>query len=263
MPAPRSRPSRPARRRLSPRASDPRPLPSPVLFPEDRRQGRASATRKTGAGEELGQRAESSSGRGDRRRPRRAPRRSSRSTTAGSASPRPPSCAASSREADAAFSVVKNRLAKRAAADAGTEGLDDLLVGPTALTLIKGDPVTAAKTIPTSPRSTRCSPTRAGSWTAPPLDPDGFAAIAKLPGLDVLHGQLVGLTADAADRPGRRPRQPDLRPRAPARPDRRPGPGHRRGPGRRGRGTRRSRKPPRRGDGGRSGRRDFRGSPGR
>ena len=27
------------------------------------------------------------------------------------------------------------------------------------------------------------------------LDPDGFQAIAKLPGLDVLHGQLVGLTA--------------------------------------------------------------------
>ena len=27
------------------------------------------------------------------------------------------------------------------------------------------------------------------------LDPDGFTAIARLPGLDVLHGQLVGLTA--------------------------------------------------------------------
>ena len=31
------------------------------------------------------------------------------------------------READAVFSVVKNRLAKRAAADAGTDGLDELL----------------------------------------------------------------------------------------------------------------------------------------
>jgi large subunit ribosomal protein L10 len=27
------------------------------------------------------------------------------------------------------------------------------------------------------------------------LDPDGFAAIARLPALDVLHGQLVGMTA--------------------------------------------------------------------
>ena len=27
------------------------------------------------------------------------------------------------------------------------------------------------------------------------LDPDSFQAIARLPGLEVLHGQLVGLTA--------------------------------------------------------------------
>ena len=70
------------------------------------------------------------------------------------------------READAVFKVVKNRLAKLAADDAGTEGIDELLVGPTALTLIKGDAVIAAKAIATSPRSTTCSSTRAGSWTA-------------------------------------------------------------------------------------------------
>jgi ribosomal protein L10 len=48
-------------------------------------------------------------------------------------------------EADAVFKVVKNRLAKMAVADAGAEALDELLVGPTALTLIKGDAVIAAK----------------------------------------------------------------------------------------------------------------------
>ncbi len=98
-------------------------------------------------------------------------------------------------EADAVFSVVKNRLAKRAAADSGTEGLDDLLVGPTALTLIKGDPVTAAKAIADFTKEHEVLAYKGGIMDGAALDPDGFAAIAKLPGLDVLHGQLVGLTA--------------------------------------------------------------------
>ena len=70
------------------------------------------------------------------------------------------------READATFRVVKNRLAKRAAEQAGTDELQDLLDGPTALTFVKGDAVIAAKAIATSPASTTCSTTRAGSWTA-------------------------------------------------------------------------------------------------
>jgi len=99
------------------------------------------------------------------------------------------------READAVFSVVKNRLAKRAAADAGTEGLDDWLVGPTALTLIKGDPVTAAKVISDFTREHDVLAYKGGFMDGAPLDGDGFQAIARLPGLDVLHGQLVGTIA--------------------------------------------------------------------
>ncbi len=98
-------------------------------------------------------------------------------------------------EADAVFSVVKNRLAKRAAADAGTEGLDDLLVGPTALTLIKGDPVTAAKTIADFSKEHDVLSYKGGIMDGAALDADGFQAIARLPGVHVLHGQLVGLTA--------------------------------------------------------------------
>src|SRR5919106_6620665 len=54
--------------------------------------------------------------------------------------------------AGASFKVVKNRLAKRAAADAGADVLDELLVGPTALTLIEGDAVLFAKAISTFAR---------------------------------------------------------------------------------------------------------------
>jgi large subunit ribosomal protein L10 len=99
------------------------------------------------------------------------------------------------RESDAVFKVVKNRLAKRAAADAGAEGLDDLLVGPTALTLIQGDAVVAAQTISDFAKTNNELEYKGGIMDGAALDPEGFQVIARLPGVDVLRGQLVGLAA--------------------------------------------------------------------
>src|SRR3954454_7608040 len=45
------------------------------------------------------------------------------------------------------YAVAKNTLAKRAAADAGIAGLDELFTGPTALAFVFGDPVEAAKSL--------------------------------------------------------------------------------------------------------------------
>lgn len=98
-------------------------------------------------------------------------------------------------EADAVFKVVKNRLAKRAAADAGTAELDELLVGPTALTFIKGDAVIAAKAIADFAKEHEELEYKGGIMDGAALDPDGFKQIARLPGVEVLHGQLVGLAA--------------------------------------------------------------------
>src|SRR5688500_15493314 len=98
------------------------------------------------------------------------------------------------RESDASFKVVKNRLAKLAAEKAGTE-IDELLTGPIALTLINGDPVVVAKAITTFTREHAVLEYKGGLMDGEALDVDGFQAIARLPGLDVLHGQLVGLTA--------------------------------------------------------------------
>ena len=98
------------------------------------------------------------------------------------------------RESDASFKVVKNRLAKLAAEKAGAE-IDELLTGPIALTLINGDPVVVAKTITTFTREHHVLEYKGGLMDGAALDVDGFTAIARLPGLDVLHGQLVGLTA--------------------------------------------------------------------
>jgi large subunit ribosomal protein L10 len=99
------------------------------------------------------------------------------------------------READAVFTVVKNRLAKRAAEKAGTTDLDELFDGPIALAFVKGDTVVAAKAISTFSREHDVLEYRGGIMDGEPLDPEKFKAIARLPGLDVLHGQLVGVAA--------------------------------------------------------------------
>jgi large subunit ribosomal protein L10 len=98
-------------------------------------------------------------------------------------------------EADATFRVVKNRLAKRATERAGTAELDRLFEGPTALAFVKGDALTVAKAISTFGRQHDILEYKGGLMDGAPLDPDQFRAIARLPGLDVLRGQLVAVVA--------------------------------------------------------------------
>ncbi len=78
---------------------------------------------------------------------------------------------------------------------AGTAELDGLLEGPTALTFIKGDAVTAAKAISTFGRQHGILEYKGGLMDGAVLAPDQFTVIARLPGLDVLRGQLVGVAA--------------------------------------------------------------------
>jgi large subunit ribosomal protein L10 len=98
-------------------------------------------------------------------------------------------------EAEATFRIVKNRLAKRAAEKAGTGDLEGILEGPTALTFVRGDAVLAAKAIATFSRQHGVLAYKGGMMDGAPLEPEQFTAIARLPGLDVLHGQLVGVSA--------------------------------------------------------------------
>jgi large subunit ribosomal protein L10 len=98
-------------------------------------------------------------------------------------------------EADTTFRVVKNRLARRATERAGTAELDELLVGPTALAFVKGDAVTAAKAISTVGRQHDILDYKGGLMDGAPLDPEQFSVIARLPGVEVLRGQLVWAVA--------------------------------------------------------------------
>ena len=99
------------------------------------------------------------------------------------------------READASFNVVKNRLAKRATEAAGASDLDEHLVGPTALTYVRGDAVLAAKAISDFVKANGVPTFKGGIMEGNAVDVDQFQSIARLPGVDQLRGQLVGLAA--------------------------------------------------------------------
>lgn len=98
-------------------------------------------------------------------------------------------------EADASLSIVKNRLAKRATEGAGASALDEHLVGPTALTYVRGDAVVAAKTISDFVKVHGVPTYKGGLMDGAVLSPEQFTEIARLPGIDQLRGQLVGLAA--------------------------------------------------------------------
>src|SRR5882757_10243700 len=99
------------------------------------------------------------------------------------------------RETDSSFRVVKNRLTKRAAEQAGEDRLADLLVGPTALTFVRGDTAAAAKAITTFNKTHDVLTYKGGYMGETALDEAGFQSIAKLPTREVLIGQFAGVVA--------------------------------------------------------------------
>jgi large subunit ribosomal protein L10 len=99
------------------------------------------------------------------------------------------------READASFRIVKNRLTKIAADQVGEERLAELLQGPTALTFVRGDTAQAAKAITTFNKQHEVLTYKGGFMEETSLDELAFKSIAKLPGREVLNGQLAGVVA--------------------------------------------------------------------
>jgi large subunit ribosomal protein L10 len=99
------------------------------------------------------------------------------------------------READATFRVVKNSLTERAADQVGKPELKTLLIGPTALTFVRGDAATAAKAIADYARATQLLPFKGGTMGQEALEAQQVVAISRLPSREVLYGQLVGVVA--------------------------------------------------------------------
>ena len=99
------------------------------------------------------------------------------------------------RDADAVFRIVKNSLTERAADKAGASELKELLDGPTALTFVAGDPVLAAKALNDSARVFQLLDFKGGLMNGASLSAEEIRSLARLPGREVLHGQLVGTIA--------------------------------------------------------------------
>jgi large subunit ribosomal protein L10 len=99
------------------------------------------------------------------------------------------------RDVDATLRVVKNTLTERAADQAGAAGLKPLLVGPTALTFVRGDAATAAKAVSDFARVTNLMPFKGGIMDGEALAAEQVSAIARLPSRDILNAQLVNIVA--------------------------------------------------------------------
>ena len=98
---------------------------------------------------------------------------------------------------DTTYAVVKNTLSKIAAKDAGVEGFDSLLQGPTAIAFIKGDPVAAAKGLDTFAKDNPLLVIKGGIMDGNILTADDLKKLAKLESREVLLSKVAGV-ANAA-----------------------------------------------------------------
>ena len=92
----------------------------------------------------------------------------------------------------ATYAVAKNTLAKRAAADAGITGLDDLFSGPTALAFVSGDVVEAAKGLRDFAKSNPLLVIKGGVFEGRPLSAAEVGKLADLESREVLLAKLAG-----------------------------------------------------------------------
>jgi large subunit ribosomal protein L10 len=97
-------------------------------------------------------------------------------------------------EAGARFTVVKNTLTKRAAEQAGTTNVLELIEGPTAIAFLEaeGDPVAVAKVLNETARATDVLVIRGGLLEGSLVGDAEIKRLATLPAADVLRAQLAG-----------------------------------------------------------------------
>jgi len=92
----------------------------------------------------------------------------------------------------ATYTVAKNTLVKRAASEAGIEGLDELFAGPTAIAFVKGEPVDAAKAIKKFAKDHKALVIKGGYMDGRALSIAEVEKIADLESREVLLSKLAG-----------------------------------------------------------------------
>ena len=92
----------------------------------------------------------------------------------------------------ASFRVAKNTLVKRAAADAGVDGLDSLLAGPTAIAFVTGEAVDAAKALKNFAKDNKGLVIKGGYMDGRALTSTEVEKLADLESREVLLAKLAG-----------------------------------------------------------------------
>ena len=93
---------------------------------------------------------------------------------------------------DVTYRVAKNTLVRRAAQDAGVDGLDTLLTGPTAIAFVTGEPVDAAKALRDFAKTNQGLVIKGGFMDGNALSVDEVNRIADLESREVLLAKLAG-----------------------------------------------------------------------
>jgi len=93
---------------------------------------------------------------------------------------------------DVNYAVAKNTLTKIAAKDAGVELDNELLVGPTAIAFIKGDPVLAAKSLRDFAKANAPLVIKGGFLDGNILSAEEITKLADLESREVLLAKLAG-----------------------------------------------------------------------
>ena len=101
------------------------------------------------------------------------------------------------RKVDASYAVVKNTLTRIAAKNAGLDGLDDMLVGPTALVFCGQDPVGPAKALKAFSKDHEALVVKGGYLDGQVLDADAAVKLADLASREELLSTLAGMMNNA------------------------------------------------------------------
>jgi large subunit ribosomal protein L10 len=96
------------------------------------------------------------------------------------------------RDSGAEYKVVKMTLARLAAGDAGIDGLDEYLAGPTALAFAKTDPVATAKALKDFSKDHEVFTLKAGYLSGNILSPEEISTLAEIEPREVLLAKIAG-----------------------------------------------------------------------
>ncbi len=96
------------------------------------------------------------------------------------------------RKSNSEYKVIKNNITRRALAKCEYEGLDDLLVGPTAVIMNNEDYLEAAKAIYNFTKDNDYYKIKGGIIEGKVMSSEEIITLAKLPSKETLIGMLAG-----------------------------------------------------------------------